>query len=119
MSTSIAQGIENPRFFNGTDKSVWQRVLNISFGWFKTLDQEQKTAYYGSIVLALEEAEVDHFVRWYKNGASGMIRVAWIRPSNTGFCKRLHFNVIAYNTEQNFQNTVCFNDVDNRWYWYQ
>ncbi len=111
--------IENPRFFELVNGSLDQKLLNLSFGWFKTLDSEQKKAYLGSIAIALEEANPGQFVKWYENNASGSVRVAWILPDSIGYCKRLHIEAIAYNTQKNFQMTACFNDVDNRWRWHQ
>ena len=49
--------IENPRFYQDVSGSNLRQILNISFGWFKTLDNDQKEAYYSSMILALEEAQ--------------------------------------------------------------
>lgn len=114
-----ASTLDNPRFYHDTNGPILRQVLNISFGWFKTLDSAQKEAYYSSIAIALEEAQPGEFARWYKNNASGMTRVVWLHSSSMGFCKRLHINVIAHSEEKNFQRTACFNDVDNRWRWYE
>ena len=121
ISNAEAQSIniENPRFFELVNGSLDQKILNLSFGWFKTLDPEQKKAYLSSIAIALEEANPGQFVKWYENNASGSVRVAWLLPDSIGYCKRLHIEAIAYNTQKNFQVTACFNDVDNRWRWHQ
>lgn len=111
--------IENPRFYNELHGgNTLHHILNISFGWFKTLDKEQKEAYHSSIVVALEEAQPGQFARWYKNDASGVVRVAWQEPRNGSICKRLHISLIAYSTVKEVQSTACFNEVDNRWSWY-
>ena len=110
--------ISNPRFFTNTNGPVGRQVANLTFGWFKTLDDEQKRAYYSSIAIALEEANPGQFVKWYENNASGSVRVAWILPDSVGFCKRLHIEAIAYNVRKELQTTACFNEVDNRWMWY-
>lgn len=122
MSTSVnAQtiSISNPRFVNEVNGSYLRQVLNLSFGWFKTLDNEQKEAYYSSMIVALEEAQPGQSARWYRNNASGTIRVAWQEPRNGSVCKRLHISIIAYDTQKNMQTTACFNDVDNDWTWFQ
>lgn len=122
MSTSVnAQTISlgNPRFYNEVNGPFLRQVLNISFGWFKTLDNEQKEAYYSSMIVALEEAQPGQSARWYRNNASGTIRVAWQEPRNGSICKRLHISIIAYDTLKNMQTTACFNEVDNDWIWYQ
>lgn len=109
--------IENPRFYNDSSDNALARVINTSFGWFKTLDDEQKQAYYSTIVLALEEAQPGQFVRWYKNNASGFVRVAWQYPHNGSVCKRLHMETIAYGVVKPVQVTACYNEIDDRWAW--
>jgi hypothetical protein len=121
MSTSTNANpvnIENPKFYEEVNGPLLERIINVSFGWFKELDHEQKAAYYSSLILALEEVQPGQFARWYKNNASGVVRVAWQFPRNGTLCKRLHINLIAYDTEKNIQTTACFNEVDNRWQWY-
>ena len=110
--------IENPKFYADTHGSILEEVINVSFGWFKGLDADQKAAYYSSLILALEEVQPGQFSRWYKNNASGTVRVAWQFPRNGTLCKRLHVSVIAYDMQKNLQTTACFNEVDNRWHWY-
>lgn len=120
-STSIkAQtiDIENPRFYNDVNGASLNKILNLGFGWWRTLDDEQKEAYYSSMILALEEAQPGQFSRWYRKEASGTVRVAWQEPRSEGICKRLHISVIAYNMQKNIQTTACFNELDNRWAWY-
>ena len=110
--------IENPKFYESTNGSLLDQIIDVSFGWFKGLDSEQKTAYYSSLILALEEVQPGQFARWYKNNASGTVRVAWQYPKNGVMCKRLHIHLIAHDAEKNMQTTACFNEVDNRWHWY-
>ena len=110
--------IENPKFYESTNGSLLSQIIDVSFGWFKGLDSEQKTAYYSSLILALEEVQPGQFARWYKNNASGTVRVAWQYPKNGVMCKRLHIHLIAHDAEKNMQTTACFNEVDNRWHWY-
>lgn len=121
MSTCInAQtiNIENPKFHTQTYGSLLEQILNVSFGWFKGLDADQQAAYYSTLILALEEAQPGQFSRWYKNNASGTVRVAWQYPKNGTLCKRLHINLIAHNTQRAVQTTACFDEVDDRWHWY-
>lgn len=121
-STSInanTVNIENPRFYNDNSRFGIAQILNVSFGWFKTLDNDQKEAYYSAMILALEESQPGQFARWYRNDASGTVRVAWQELQNGSICKRLHISVIAYNTAKNMQTTACFNEVDNTWNWYR
>jgi hypothetical protein len=110
--------IENPKFYESSNGSLLDQIIGVSFGWFKGLDSEQKAAYYSSLILALEEVQPGQFARWYKNNASGTVRVAWQYPKNGVMCKRLHIHLIAHDAEKNMQTTACFNEVDNRWHWY-
>ena len=110
--------IENPKFYAETNGPWLEQILNVSFGWFKGLDADQKDAYYSSLILALEEAQPGQFSRWYKNNASGTVRVAWQFPRNGALCKRLHIGLIAHNMQKDLQTTACFNEVDYRWQWF-
>ena len=115
---AYADNIENPQFFNYRAGGFTNRLADISFGWFKTLDDEQKLAYNQSITQALMYADNGQVVRWYKNDASGMTVVSSTWPSGAGYCRRLYVQAIAYNVEKTMKATACFNDVDNRWTWY-
>jgi hypothetical protein len=110
--------IENPKFHDSMGGDLLEQIINVSFGWFKELDADQKSAYYSSLILALEEVQPGQYSRWYKNNASGTVRVAWQYPKNGSLCKRLHISLIAHNTQRDMQTTACFNDIDNKWYWY-
>ena len=122
MSTSInAQtvNISNPTFYNDVSGAYLRQILNMSFGWWnKTLDSDQKEAYYSSMIVALEEAQPGQMARWYKNNASGTVRVAWQEPRNGSICKRLHISIIAFETLKNMQTTACFNETENNWMWF-
>jgi len=110
--------IENPKFYDSVSGDLLEQIINVSFGWFKELDADQKTAYYSSLILALEEVQPGQYSRWYKNNASGTVRVAWQYPKNGSLCKRLHISLIAHNAQRDMQTTACFNDIDNKWHWY-
>lgn len=121
MNTSIKANtidIENPKFNSYSNGDLLEQIINVSFGWFKGLDSEQKAAYYSTLILALEEAQPGQYARWYKNNASGTVRVAWQYPKNGSLCKRLHISLIAHDSQKDMQTTACFNDIDNRWHWY-
>jgi len=44
-SPVFANDIEEPRFFEYRNGGFMNRLTDISFGWFKTLDDEQKVSY--------------------------------------------------------------------------
>jgi hypothetical protein len=117
-NTDLANDIEEPRFFNYRAGGFTNRLADLSFGWFKTLDDEEKLSYNQSITQALMYADNGQVVRWYKKNASGMSMVSATWPSGGGYCRRLYIQAIAYNVEKTMKATACFNDTDNRWTWH-
>lgn len=117
-SPALANDINEPRFFNYRSGGFTNRLADISFGWFKTLDDEQKLAYNQAITHALLYADNGEVVRWYKSDASGMAMPSATWPSGAGYCRRIYVQAIAYGVEKTFKATACFNEVDNRWTWY-
>jgi hypothetical protein len=43
-SPALANDINQPRFFDYRSGSFVNQIITLSFGWFKTLDDEQKSA---------------------------------------------------------------------------
>lgn len=115
----LANDIEEPRFFEYRSGTWTNRLIDLTFGWFKTLDNEQKIAYNQAITHALLYTDNGQPVRWYKNDASGQAVVSTTWPNGSGYCRRIYIQAIAYGVEKNLRATACFNDVDNRWTWYQ
>lgn len=109
--------INNPRFFEYRGGPVLERVLNLSFGWFKTLDQNEKSAYHSSITHAVMAAENGERVVWYRGNASGMTVPAMTYPTGGGYCRRLHIQVTKYNVTKTSGITACFDGANNRWTW--
>lgn len=116
-SPSLANDLENPRFFEYRNGGFMNRLSDLSFGWFKTLDDEQKIAYNQALAHAVFYANNGEPVRWYKKDASGIVVPAMTWPSGAGYCRRMHIQAIAYGVEKTMSATACFNDVDNRWTW--
>lgn len=117
-SSALATDIEDPRFFNYRSGSWANRLADISFGWFKTLDDEQKLAYNQAITHAVLYTDNGQVVRWYKKDASGMVMASATWPSGGGYCRRMHIQAIAYGVEKTLQATACLNENDNRWTWF-
>ena len=117
ISPAHADQLDNPRFFSYNSGSMANRVLDISFGWFKTLDTEQKAAYHQSITHALMFAENGEVVRWYVNDASGEAAPVMTWPTGSGYCRRLHIQTIAYNTEKTLSATACYDNASRNWRW--
>ncbi len=112
-----ANGIDNPRFFDYRGGPMISELINISFGWFKTLDKNQKSAYYQSITHAVMYAENGQKVEWYQGDASGYTVPVMTWPNGSGYCRRMYIQAIAYNTERNMQRTACFNNPNSKWQW--
>lgn len=116
---AFANPLENPRFFEYKSGEFTNRLAEITFGWFKTLDAEQKLAYNQAITHALYYSENGQPVKWYRNNASGSVVPAATWPSGAGYCRRIYAQTIAYGVEKTIKATACLNEVDNRWTWYQ
>ena len=108
---------EDTKFFNYRNGSFVNRLVDQSFGWFKTLDNEQKEAYYGSIIHAVMYADNGQPVRWYRNDASGEATAVMTWPTGAGYCRRIHVQTIAFNVEKIMAATACYDDINNRWQW--
>ncbi len=113
----FANGIENPRFFEYRAGEFSNRLADLSFGWFKTLDVEQKAAYHQSINHALMFAENGQRVSWYQGDASGESVPVMTWPTGSGYCRRLHINAIAYNVQRSMATTACLDNSSKKWTW--
>ena len=112
------ENVFNPKFFNYNSNTIVSRIVDFTFGWNKSLDDEQQAAYHQSIVHALEYAENGDRVSWYENDASGYSVPVLTWPSNNGYCRRLHLNVIAYNVQKAMSVSACYNNTSTNWTWY-
>jgi surface antigen len=116
-NSAYAADLDNPRFFSYQGRSLIGQTINLSFGWFKTLDSEQKAAYYQSITHAVMYAENGQRVEWYQNDASGFAMPVTTWPTGSGYCRRIYIQAIAYNTEKNMQKTACYDNPSTEWRW--
>ena len=107
----------NPRYFEYSNGPTVSQILNISFGWFKTLDNEQKSAYYSSITHAVMYAENGKKVEWYQGDASGYAVPVVTWPNGSGYCRRIYIQTIAYNMEKTMHRTACFDNANTKWRW--
>jgi surface antigen len=114
----LATDISNPRFFDyRSGPTVVADLLNITFGWFKTLDDNQKSAYYQSITHAVMYAENGNKVEWFQGAASGYSLPVMTWPNGSGYCRRIYIQAIAHNTERTMQRTACFDNSNSSWRW--
>jgi surface antigen len=89
----------------------------MSFGWFKTLDEEQKSAYDQSLYHAVMTAENGEKVSWYRNNASGFAVPVMTWPTGSGYCRHMHVQAIAYGIEKTMSATACYDNSQDNWRW--
>lgn len=119
-STSVlADDLGNPKFFEYRSTNFTNRIVDLSFGWFKTLDTEQKAAYNTAITHAVMYAENGQKVTWYLNDASGIAVPVFTYPSGSGYCRRIHVQAIAYNVEKTMAATACYDNSSDNWQWFR
>ena len=116
-SSVYANNLNEPRFFEYRSGEFTNRLVDFTFGWFKTLDREQKEAYHGTIHHAVMMAENGQQVTWYKNDASGIAVPVMTWPNGTGYCRRIHIQAIAYGVEKTMSATACFDNAHTNWRW--
>lgn len=117
-SPAIAEDIYNPKFFQYEGSGLIIRdLIDISLGWFKRLDDNQKAKHAEAITHSLLYTENGQSVTWYQGNASGMARVVMTWPTGSGYCRRLHTQVIAFNTERTLAATACYHNSSGKWRW--
>lgn len=116
-TSSVYASVDNPQFYEYRGGVFVNRLVDISFGWFKTLDREQRDAYHQSISHAVMMAENGQKVTWYKNDASGFSVPVMTWPTGNGYCRRIHIQVIAYGVEKTMSATACFDNAHSHWRW--
>ena len=105
-SPALANDLNNPRFFEYRSGNFVNQIMTLSFGWFKTFDDEQKSAYDQSLYHALMSAENGEKVSWYRNDASGYAVPVVTWPTGSGYCRRMHIQAIAYGMEKTMTATA-------------
>lgn len=116
-STALANDINEPRFFEYRAGGFINRLSDLSFGWFKTLDDDQKESYQQSLSHAVMMAENGQKVSWYKRNASGYAVPVMTWPTGNGYCRRVHVQAIAHSTEKTMTATACFDNAHTDWRW--
>jgi surface antigen len=116
-STVLASDLQEPKFFEYRNGGFVNNIFDVSFGWFKRLDYDQKLAYNQALVHAVSYADNGEAVRWYKNNASGLVIASMTWPSGNGFCRRVYIETIAHGVKKNTRATACYNDSTEQWLW--
>jgi surface antigen len=116
-SPSLASDISNPRFFEYSAGGFGNNLIDLSFGWFRTLDDDQKEHYHRALMHAVMTAENGQKVSWYRRDASGYAVPVHTWPTGSGYCRRIHIQAIAYSTEKTMTATACYNNAHDNWEW--
>lgn len=116
-NNALANDITQPKFYEYNSGSFVNQIATITFGWFKTLDDDQKAAYDQSLYHALMFSENGEKVAWYKSNASGYAVPVVTWPTGSGYCRRMYVQAIAYNVEKNMTATACYNNAQDNWTW--
>lgn len=116
-SPVMANDINNPRFFDYNGSNFTNQLAELSFGWFRTLDDDQMEQYQQSLIHAVMVAENGKSVSWYKRDASGTATPVVTWPNSRGYCRRIYVSVIAYNIQKNLQATACYSNAHGNWRW--
>lgn len=117
-SNAIAEQIDNPKFFEYKSSGFVNQLATLTFGWFKTLDDEQSAAYNQAVTHAVMYAEHGQKVKWQQGNAYGLAVPVTTWPSNGGYCRRIYIHARAYDVEKDMAVTACFDGVSDRWQWY-
>jgi surface antigen len=117
ISPAQANTVSNPKFFEYRSGEFANRLVDFTFGWFRTLDSEQKEAYHSTIHHAVMMAENGQRVTWYKNDASGIAVPVMTWPTGNGYCRRVHIQTIAYGVEKTMAATACYDNAHTNWRW--
>lgn len=114
---SALASIHDPSFFEYQTGNFINRLSNITFGWFKTLDDDQLEAYHQSLYHALGYAENGEKVEWFRGDASGFTVPVMTWPTGSGYCRRLHIQAIAHGVEKTMSATACYDNAQDNWRW--
>lgn len=113
-----ANSVMNPKFFNYDSGSFTNTVRVITFGWFKTLDENEQHAYYSAINHALFAAENGEHVRWSQGRAWGVAMPVISWDTGGGYCRRLHIQASKYGVTKTMSRTACYQNGLDHWTWF-
>jgi surface antigen len=117
INTAVADTVANPQFFDYSSNKFANRLAAVTFGWFNKLDDDQSSDYTQSITHAVMYAENGNKVEWYRGDASGYTVPVMTWPNGSGYCRRIHTEIVAFNMVKNLSQTACFSNADNTWRW--
>jgi len=113
-----ANDLSNPRFFEYQSGNFTNRVATIAFGLFKTLDDNEKHAYYSAINHALFYADNGEQVKWSQGRAWGLAMPAVTWSTGGGYCRRMHIQASKYGVTKTMSRTACYQNGLDHWTWF-
>jgi surface antigen len=116
-SAAYADTLDNPKFYSYSGTEFVNRLADITFGWFKSLDPDQLAEYNQAITHAVMFAENGQRVSWYRKDASGFAVPVHTWPTGSGYCRRIHIETIAFNQKKTKTATACFSNSSDKWRW--
>lgn len=118
ISNVYADDLENPKFFEYSASGFVNNLTTMTFGWFKTLDTEQKAAYDQAVTHAIMYAENGQTVKWQRGNAGGIAVPVMTWPTSMGYCRRIHVQARAYNIDKALSATACYDNSSDNWQWH-
>lgn len=117
MISSIANaaGVNSPTFYDYSGGKFVNRLVSSSFGFFRTLNDNEADAFYQAVTHAVMYADTGEQVQWFRGRASGTATPVFTWPVNNGYCRRVHIQTFAYNRERTQVATACFSGETWRW----
>jgi hypothetical protein len=91
----------------------------ISFGWFKTLDDNEMSLYAMAMINAILSADNGDKVEWHSNRAMGYSMVLYTKPTGHGYCRTVYTSVYAFNQEKDKTQVFCYLNDRDRWVTYR
>jgi len=116
-SVAYADTLDKPKFYSYSGTEFINRLADITFGWFKSLDPDQLAEYNQAITHAVMFAENGQRVSWYRKDASGFAVPVHTWPTGSGYCRRIHIETIAFNQKKTKTATACFSNSSDKWRW--
>jgi hypothetical protein len=116
-SNSVYAEINDPRFFEYRSGGFSNRLMDLTFGWGKKLSPYQLEAYHQSINHAVMAADNGEKVSWYRDDASGYAVPVFTYTTGSGYCRRVHIQVIAHGLEKTIAATACYDNAQDNWRW--
>lgn len=115
VSLAHSDEVESPTFYSYSGGTFTNRLVSMSFGFFRSLDDNEEDAFYQAVNQAVMYADTGQTVSWFRGQASGTATPVFTWPVNNGYCRRVHIKTYKYNRVRTQAATACFSG--NTWRW--